>query len=360
MKEPKERARTSPASGEFFTVGQPLHAVRPGYVRRAADDALIETIVAGKDAYVFAPERSGKTSLLAALSARLQNNGYHVANLDLQQIGERDAGNDAGRWYYVVAYRLLRQLRLKIDLQEWWQDKTLLSNRQRLFEFYIEVLLANTEKPIVILVDELQCVEGSQFGQHLLESITAVNKARVTEPEFDRLSFVLSGECDPDALCPEPESSPFAMMRAVLLADFERPALNCFAAELGLSQSDSDRALDRIFHWTKGQPYLTQKLARAVSRERMTSEIEEDIDRIVANRFGGDASILHEPHLAHIHRRVVEDKKNHEGMLNTYGKIRKGMPGARGPEREVSEAAFRSGAARYRSVWSRNRSQSTL
>ena len=30
------------ATGEFFTVATPLHAVRPGYVRRAADDALFE------------------------------------------------------------------------------------------------------------------------------------------------------------------------------------------------------------------------------------------------------------------------------------------------------------------------------
>ena len=123
-------------TGEFFSVGPPLHAVKPGYVRRAADDLLYQTLVAGNYAHVVAPDRTGKSSLIAATSARLQNNGFKVAVLNLRQIGERDGGSDAGRWYYSIAYRLLRQLRLKVDLQTWWQDNSVLSNRQRLVEFY--------------------------------------------------------------------------------------------------------------------------------------------------------------------------------------------------------------------------------
>ena len=112
------RARLD-ATGEFFSVGTPLHAVRAGYVRRATDDVLYETIVSGRYAHVIAPDRSGKSSLIAATAARLENNGFKVAILDLEQIGDRDAGSDAGRWYYSVAYRLLRQLRIRVDLQTW-------------------------------------------------------------------------------------------------------------------------------------------------------------------------------------------------------------------------------------------------
>ncbi len=105
------------ATGEFFSVGTPLHAVRAGYVRRAADDVLYETIRSGRYAHVIAPDRSGKSSLIAATAARLENNGYKVAVLDFEQIGARDAGDDAGRWNYSVAYRLLRQLRIRVDLK---------------------------------------------------------------------------------------------------------------------------------------------------------------------------------------------------------------------------------------------------
>ena len=84
-------------TGEFFNVGAPLHAVRPGYVRRPADDLLFDALVAGNYAHVIAPDRTGKTSLIASTSARLQNNGFKVAVLDLEQISERDGGSDAGR-----------------------------------------------------------------------------------------------------------------------------------------------------------------------------------------------------------------------------------------------------------------------
>lgn len=327
MSDQKDRVSSSAAKSEaeFFTVGPPLHAVRSGYVQRAADKALFEAVTSGLDAYVFAPERSGKTSLIAATSARLQNNGYLVANLDLAQIGERDAGSDSGRWYYSIAYRLLRQLRVKVDLQSWWQDKSILSNRQRLFEFYIEVLLANTKNPLVVFIDELQCIEGLPFAQHLLESIHAVNKARVTEPEFERLAFVLSGECDPDILVTDPESSPFGVMRSIRLEDFGREALNVFATELNLASVDAREALDRVYFWTNGQPYLTQKLARTIARERISGDIAGHVDRMVQHQFGGRSSVSNEPHLSHIHRRIVGDRKNFERVLNTYGRIRKGI-----------------------------------
>ena len=87
-------------TGEFFSVGSPLHAIKPGYIRRAADDFLYRTLVAGNHAHVIAPDRTGKSSLIAATSARLQHNGFKVAVLNLRQIAERDGGSDAGRWYH--------------------------------------------------------------------------------------------------------------------------------------------------------------------------------------------------------------------------------------------------------------------
>ena len=78
------------ATGEFFSVGAPLHAVRAGYVRRAADNVLYETVMAGRFAHVIAPDRSGKSSLIAATAARLESNGFKVAILDLGQSQDQE------------------------------------------------------------------------------------------------------------------------------------------------------------------------------------------------------------------------------------------------------------------------------
>jgi WD40 repeat protein len=312
-------------TGEFFSVGAPLHAVRPGYVRRLADDTLFETLVSGGYAHVIAPDRTGKSSLIAATSARLQNNGTSVAVIDLAQISERDAGADAGRWYYSVAYRLLRQLRLKTDLQSWWQDKSFLSNRQRLVEFYRDVILKNVSERVVVFIDEVQCVAEHAFAWQLLASVRAAHNARITEPDFSRLSFVLVGECDPTSLVEDTNLSPFTITRPILLNDFTRPDLDLFVNELNLSSVDARAALDRIFFWTNGQPYLSQKLARSVARERVSGNIEAHVDRIAMHQLAGRAAIQSEPHMSHIHRQVTGDKKHCEALLNLYGRIRKGV-----------------------------------
>ncbi|MEM7432442.1 MAG: AAA-like domain-containing protein [Pseudomonadota bacterium] len=312
------------STGEFFSVGAPLHAVRAGYVQRAADDALYEHIIAGRFAHVIAPDRSGKSSLIAATAARLENNGCKVAVLDLQQIGARDAGTDAGRWYYSVAYRLLRQLRIRVDLQTWWQDKSMLRNRQRLLEFYSEVILKNISERVVIFVDEIQSIGDLPFSDQLLASFRSAHNARATDPEFSRLTVVLLGECDPLSLIDEPEQSPFNVTQSISLGDFARDDLDLFIKELNLSPQQSAAALDRIYYWTEGQPYLSQKLSRAISRDAMNCDVGESVDRIAMQQLGGRSALHNEPHMSHIHREVVKHPKRKEGLLNLYGKIRKG------------------------------------
>ncbi len=312
-------------TGEFFTVGAPLHAVRAGYVRRKADDILYETVVAGQFAHVLAPARTGKSSLIAATAARLENNGCKVAILDLAQIGVRDGGSDPGRWYYNVAYRLLRQLRIRYDLQTWWQDKSILSNRQRLVEFYSEIILQFVPERVVVFIDEIQCIERLPYADQLLVSIRAAHNARTTDPDFSRLTFVLMGECDCMGLVKEAELSPFSVTQHVLLNDFSRADLDIFTTELNLGAEQAVAALDRIFYWTRGQPYLSQKIARNISRDGADDDVEAQVDLIATRQVAGRAALHSEPHMSHIHRAIVDDTRRKEPLLNLYGKIRKGV-----------------------------------
>ncbi len=321
---PEERTQTD-STGEFFSVGAPLHAVRAGYVRRRADDLLYETVVNGRFAHVLAPGRSGKSSLIAATAARLEANGIKVAILDLEQIGVRDGGTDPGRWYYNVAYRMLRQLRIRYDLQTWWHDKSILSNRQRLLEFYSEIILQFVAERIVVFVDQIQCIENLPYADQLLASIRAAHNTRTTDPDFSRLTFVLLGECDPVSLVSEPELSPFNVTEPIVLEDFTREQLDLFATELNLEPAAAAAALDRIFYWTRGQPYLSQKLARQVARDTMEGDVAEHVDAIATTQLAGRAALHSEPHMSHMHRAIVNDEARKEALLNLFGRVRKGI-----------------------------------
>jgi WD40 repeat protein len=323
--QPSEERIETDSTGEFFSVGAPLHAVRAGYVRRKADDLLFDAAASGRYAHVLAPDRSGKSSLIAAIAARLEANNCKVAILDLAQIGERDGGGDPGRWYYNVAYRILRQLRIRYDLQTWWHDKSILSNRQRLLEFYSEIVLQFVPESIVVFVDEIQCIEDRSFADQLLASIRAAHNARTTDPDFSRLTFVLLGECDPVSLLSEPELSPFNVTQKIVLDDFSRDELGIFATELNLEPAAAETALDRIYYWTRGQPYLSQKLARQLTREDFEGDVKAQVDHIALTQLAGRAALHSEPHMSHIHRVIVSDDKRKEALLNLYGRIRKGI-----------------------------------
>ena len=322
---PPSDKKEADSTGEFFSVGTPLHAVRAGYVRRRADDLLYECAIGGRYAHVLAPDRSGKSSLIAATAARLEASGCKIAILDLGHVGVRDGGSDPGRWYYNVAYRLLRQLRIRYDLQTWWHDKSILSNRQRLLEFYSEIVLQFVAEPIVVFVDEIQCIENLPYADQLLASIRAAHNARTTDPDFSRLTFVLLGECDPVSLVAEPELSPFNVTQAIPLDDFSREQLDLFATELNLGQDKAAETLDRIYYWTRGQPYLSQKLARQIAREDVGDDVVAHVDHHATTQLAGRAALHSEPHMSHIHRVIVDDKKLMEPLLNLYGRIRKGV-----------------------------------
>ncbi|MCH9696076.1 MAG: AAA-like domain-containing protein [Gammaproteobacteria bacterium] len=306
-------------------MGSPLHAVRAGYIKRDSDDQLYDTLVSGHFAHVIAPDRSGKSSLIAATAARLESRGYKVAIIDLEQLGVRDGATDSGRWYYSVAYRLLRQLRIRFDLQSWWQDKSVLSNRQRLVEFYSEIVLQHVTDHVVVFIDGIQCIADVPFADQLLASVRAAHNARTTDPDFSRLTFVLLGECDPVSLIEEPEQSPFNVTQQILLPDFSRPDLDLFATEMNLGEEAARAALDRVFYWTNGQPYLSQKLARMVARARPVDNIDEKVDHIAMHQLAGRAALHSEPQMSHIHREIVKDGKRSEPLLNLYGKLRKGI-----------------------------------
>ncbi len=316
--------KRSDAAGDFFAVGTPLQPLRASYIRRPADELLFEAMLGGRFAHVIAPDQSGKTSLISSTAARLENNGVAVAVLDLEQLGLRDGGSDAGRFYYSVAYRILRQLRIRFELQSWWQDKSLFSNRQRLHEFYSEVVLGQTKQPVVILVDEIQCVEHLPFTDQLLTSIRSAHDARTTDPEFTRLTFALCGECDPASLVKLPEHSPFQVTQSIPLRDFTREETDLFATELSLSPDRAADALDRIYYWANGQPYLTQKLSRVIARDSHEGDVADAVDAIVSQQFTGRASLTNEPLLNHVNRRIVDDPSA-EQLLNFYGRLQKGV-----------------------------------
>ena len=105
----------------YYVVGGPVQPDRDCYQHRYADAELFRRISDGEYCHVLAQRQTGKTSLAASTARKLRERGTLVARVDLTQISSEDPSENAGRWYYSIAYRIVRELRIRADVQTWWK-----------------------------------------------------------------------------------------------------------------------------------------------------------------------------------------------------------------------------------------------
>ncbi len=309
---------------QFFVVGGPVQPDRDCYVLRDADASFYTRLSDGEYCDVLAPPDSGSTSLIAHTAARLREDGFAIANVDLAQISNRDITDDVGRWYYSVAYRILRELRIRFDLQNWWQERAALTNLQRLREFFLEVLLSETESRVVIFFDRIETALGHNESLDLFGAIRACYDARASEPEFRRLTFALLGSAPPGKLIPSGQASPFDVSVSITLADFTLDEVGRIASGLPCDAGVAKLIAERVWYWTGGHPYLTQKILRALARRPGSGLSAADVDQWVGNLFLTRNATREEPHLSNLRSLLLRDSRDKVARLSLYGKVRKG------------------------------------
>ena len=283
--------------GDYFVVGGPVQPDRACYVERAADAELLRGIGEQRFCYVLAARSTGKSSLMARAIRALRREGQLAAVVDLSQIAAHSETGAAARWYYAIAYRVLRELRLKFDLQGWWQEKSALAGEQRLAEFFFEVVLTHTSVPVTVFIDEIERTLSLPFAQDLFATINACYARRISDPDLGRLNFVVLGVASPAELCPDSTISPFIDGLAIEPADFTLEQTLSLAPGFGDDPSVGRALLERIYDWASGQPYLTQRIARGVARKGGRID---DVERVVREQFLAPGAAEKDPYLNRI------------------------------------------------------------
>lgn len=258
-----------PSQNDFYVAGGTLRPGAPSYVERQADRELYDRALAGDFLYVLTSRQMGKSSLMARAAKRLKDEaGVHTAIVDLTNIGAEDESGSAEKWYYGVATSILDGLGLIVDLDKWWDERAKLPALQRLTKFFSDIVLAQTTKRVVIFVDEIDTTIKLPFADDFFAAIRACYNKRATEPEYNRLSFVLLGVASPSDLIKDTARTPFNIGHRIDLTDFTFEEARPLARGLGATDEHCEQALRRILHWTGGHPYLTQKLCQTVAREQ--------------------------------------------------------------------------------------------
>src|SRR5829696_5825561 len=105
----------SGTTSRTYQYGGTLHPDEHYYIRRQADQQLMDLCVQGEYAHIFNARQTGKSSLLVRTRGELDTHGVQAVVIDLQKLG---SVSDEDRWYYNVAHMIGEELALSTNLKE--------------------------------------------------------------------------------------------------------------------------------------------------------------------------------------------------------------------------------------------------
>lgn len=264
----------------FHAGGGALPPNHPTYIERKADNELLNALKRGEFCYVLNARQMGKSSLRARTMQKLIEEGCECTCIDISQINT----NDQMKWYTAFISELNNNFHLLEEEEDWIEQNKHRPSNILLTRFFTDVLLPKlTTNKIVIFLDEVDALLSKFFKDDFFAFIRSFYNLRASNAEYQRIILCLLGVITPSDLIQDKEQS-FNIGQNIELKGLDRNRMQeTFATELAEIVDNSQDIIQQIFGWTKGQPFLTQKLCQLVVENAENRTI--DIDDLVEQNF---------------------------------------------------------------------------
>lgn len=289
----------------YFQVGGNVSEDAECYVERPADSELLDALGRDEICLILAPRQTGKSSLMVHALKALRERGVSPAIVDLQPLG---SVQDLEQWFSDVLEQIQHSMKLNIDCLDWWEKHKRITSTQRFMRFLEDVVLADGR--CVLFFDEIETLFNLPFSDDFFTTLRAFYNDRATNPKLKQLSFVLLGMASASELIRDYRRTPFNIGTSIALSDFDQAKTEGFGKVFG----DTDGLLiQRIFHWTQGQPFLVQTLASVLykfpSKQRSVEMVDGEVGRLffAHTMDNKNPSLEGEAHLAHGHLKYIRD-----------------------------------------------------
>lgn len=305
----------------FYCDKGTLQSDSPSYVERQADRDLFEGLRRGDLCYVLTSRQMGKSSLMVRTAGKLRDCGSSVVVIDLTALGFNVT---LDQWYDGMLTQFGRQLRLEDELEECWFRRARLSPVHRFFSALREVALRRRNRQLVVFVDELDIVRSLPFStDEFFAAIRECYNRRAEDGEFERLSFCLLGVATPGDLVTGAHVTPFNIGRRIELADFTRGEAVPLEHGLGRDEGLSRELLDRVFYWTNGHPYLTQRFCRSIAQDKALADTP-GIDLLAERLFLSAKAQEEDDNLVFVRKWMESGQPHQRDLLELYGQVLSG------------------------------------
>ncbi len=304
----------------YYKVGGSLRYGHPTYIIRSADRELYTALKQKEFCYVLNSRQMGKSSLKFRTMKTLAKEGFKCAAIDLGILGRF---TNSSQWYGGLVSELWRRLRLTTDLDDdlsWWRKREELAPVHRFSQFIADILLTNLTTDIVIFLDEVDNIISLDFRDEFLSVIRNCYEKRAEYPDYNRLTFCLLGVATPSTLRIDKQTTPFNIGRAIQLTGFTVAEARPLIPGLQEKVSKPEAVLTEILQYTKGQPFLTQKLCSLIVRYAESKN--PNIEQIIKKRLIDNWELQDEPeHLKTIRDRLLYNHNNKARLLGLYQQI---------------------------------------
>jgi WD40 repeat protein len=308
-------------SSRFFYTGGALPPESPSYIPRAADDQLFERLLNGDYCYVLVSRQMGKSSLMVHTLTRLVQRNITAVMVDLNSIGD-DTTQE--QWYYSLTEQLAGQLGLTEETDRFWDRSESKTALQKWVGTLEQLLRLHSERSLVIFIDEIDQVRSLPFKtDEFFAAIRSFHNRRAMDPNFKRLTFCLIGVALPSDLIEDPRITPFNIAERIDLTDFTEDQVVALKVGLQRDEIQDEVLLQRVFYWTNGHPYLTQRLCRAIV-EDASVQTAADVDRLCGRLFFGADAATPDDNINLVSARLLHSDPDVVGLLTLYQRIAQG------------------------------------
>jgi WD40 repeat protein len=317
-----------PSPNFAYQLGSSIPFDNKSYVTRAADQELYDLLKAREYCFVFNSRQMGKSSLRVRTMFKLRQDGIRCVVIDPQMRGKTIRED---QWYAGTIKRLIEDLSLdkQVNFSQWWKelDAQDISVVERFNIFIDQILLHQIiDGDIIIFVEEIDILLSLNFDtDSFFGLIRSWHERRAENPEYQRLTFAFFGVATPYDLILDHKGSPFSFGHEIELNGFQLSEATPLIDGLKGKVADPEAVLKEVLDWTGGQPFLTQKLLKLISREpASTLSITDLVKYVVQNKIITHWESQDVPsHLKTVRDRLLKsgDEQRKGYLLNLYQQI---------------------------------------
>lgn len=245
------------------------------YVERPVDHIALNAIERqGVTITLKGPRQMGKSSLLMRTMQAAAKAGKHVVFLDFQLFDEATL-RDADTFFRQFCTWLTDELEMEDRVDEYWQRP--LGHSLRCTRYVDRYLLKELDAPLVLAMDEVECVFDTDFRTDFFSMLRNWHNERakkkwkagqLVESRWKQLDLVLVTSTEPYQLIDSLNQSPFNVGEIIELTDFEPEQVAYLNRQHGSPLSkDEVQALIKLLG---GHPYLTRRALYLVASGRIS------------------------------------------------------------------------------------------